>query len=118
MPPTLPAAMPGTEPAPAGVRALLRSWRTRRRLSQMDLALDAGVSPRHLSYVENGRARPSAALLLALAEPLQLPLPERNRLLLAAGHAPRYRERGLDAPAMQPVLSALQRLLQAHEPAP
>jgi DNA-binding XRE family transcriptional regulator len=82
---------------------LLREWRARRRVSQMDLALDVGVSTRHLSFIETGRSRPSPAMLLALAEQLQVPLRERNRLLLAAGYAPRYAERPLDAPAMEPV---------------
>jgi transcriptional regulator with XRE-family HTH domain len=97
---------------------LLREWRTRRRVSQMDLALDVGVSTRHLSFIETGRSRPSPGMLLALAEQLQVPLRERNRLLLAAGYAPRYAEQALDAPAMEPVRHALQRLLDAHAPYP
>jgi transcriptional regulator with XRE-family HTH domain len=97
---------------------LLREWRARRRMSQMDLALDVGVSTRHLSFIETGRSRPSPGVLLALAEQLQVPLRERNRLLLAAGYAPRYAERALDAPAMEPVRQALQRLLDAHAPYP
>ena len=97
---------------------LLREWRTRRRVSQMDLALDVGVSTRHLSFIETGRSRPSPGMLLALAEQLQVPLRERNRLLLAAGYAPRYAEQALDAPAMEPVRQALQRLLDAHAPYP
>ncbi len=111
---TLPTAAP--DAAPCG--ELLRRWRQRRRRSQLDLALEAGVSTRHLSCVETGRARPSAALLLALARELQLPLRETNRLLLAAGHAPRYAERALDDAAMQAALAALQRLLAAHDPYP
>lgn len=97
---------------------LLREWRARRRRSQMDLALDVGVSTRHLSFIETGRSRPSPGVLLALAEQLQVPLRERNRLLLAAGYAPRYAERPLDAPDMEPVRQALQRLLDAHAPYP
>lgn len=97
---------------------LLRDWRSRRRVSQMDLALDVGVSTRHLSCVETGRSRPSPALLLALAERLQVPLRERNRLLLAAGYAPRFAERALASDAMAPVRQALQRLLDAHDPYP
>jgi transcriptional regulator with XRE-family HTH domain len=97
---------------------LLRDWRARRRVSQMDLALDVGVSPRHLSFIETGRSRPSTGVLLALAERLEMPLRERNRLLLAAGYAPRYAEHELSTPAMEPVRSALQRLLQAHDPYP
>lgn len=103
---------------PEGPGPLLREWRTRRRRSQLDLALDVGVSTRHLSFIETGRARPSPGVLLALAEQLQLPLRERNRLLLAAGYAPRYAERPLDSEAMAPVRMSLQRLLDAHDPYP
>lgn len=103
---------------PEGPGPLLRDWRTRRRRSQMDLALDVGVSTRHLSFIETGRARPSPGVLLALAEQLQVPLRERNRLLLAAGYAPRYAERPLDSEAMAPVRASLQRLLDAHDPYP
>lgn len=111
--------LPG--PVAAGhttIGPLLREWRTHRRRSQMDLALDVGVSPRHLSFIETGRSRPSPALLLALAEQLQLPLRERNRLLLAAGYAPRYAEQPFDAPALERVRTLLQRLLDAHDPYP
>src|SRR4029079_11158038 len=86
---------------PVGV--LLRDWRPRRRLHQLDLALDARVSNRHLSFVETGRARPSPEMVLHLADELEVPLRERNRLLLAAGYAPVYEERALDEPEMQPV---------------
>ena len=79
-----------TSTRPGGFGSLLREWRGRRRLSQLDLALEAGVSPRHLSFIETGRARPSAEMVLQLAEPLEIPLRERNRLLLAAGYAPRF----------------------------
>lgn len=103
---------------PAPVGELLRDWRTRRRLSQLDLALGAGVSTRHLSYVETGRSRPSPELVLSLAEHLDVPLRERNALLLAAGHAPRYRESGLDDDAMAPVRESIQRMLDAHDPYP
>nr|WP_255407006.1 helix-turn-helix transcriptional regulator [Ideonella sp. A 288] len=111
-------ARPSTTRTPAGVGPLLRDWRTRRRVSQMHLALDAGVSPRHLSCIETGRARPSPAVLLALAERLDVPLRERNRWLLAAGHAPRYGEAGLGDAALVQVRAALQRLLDAHDPYP
>lgn len=84
----------------------------------MDLALDVGVSPRHLSFVETGRSKPSPELVLALAEHLEVPLRERNTLLLAAGYAPRYRETALDAGAMDRVRAALQRLLDTHDPYP
>src|SRR3954447_17576605 len=100
------------------VGPLLRDWRRRRRLSQMDLSLEAGVSTRHLSFVETGRARPSPEMVVHLAEQLDVPLRDRNRLLLAAGYAPAYRERALDEPAMGPVREALDRVLAAHEPYP
>lgn len=106
---------PGARP---GVGPLLRDWRMRRRRSQMDLALDAGVSPRHLSFIETGRARPSPETLLALAQCLEVPLRERNDLLLAAGFAPRYAERTLDATEMASARAALERILAAHDPLP
>src|SRR5437660_12198376 len=84
------------------VGPLLRDWRERRRLSQLDLALEAGVSTRHLSFVETGRSKPSADMVLHLAEQLQVPLRDRNRLLIAAGHAPLLAERDLDDPALAP----------------
>lgn len=101
---------------PAG--QLIRGWRRRRQLSQLDLALDAGVSARHLSFVENGRSRASAELLLALAERLDVPLRERNQMLLAAGYAPTFTQRALQSPDMQAVRAALTRLLDAHHPYP
>src|SRR3954452_19909022 len=101
---------------PVGV--LLRDWRQRRRLSQLDLALEAGVSTRHLSFVETGRARPSPEMVLHLADELEVPLRERNRLLLAAGYAPVYEERALDEPEMQPVHDAIQLVLDGHDPYP
>jgi transcriptional regulator with XRE-family HTH domain len=102
----------------AGVGALLRDWRSRRRLSQMELALDADVSTRHLSFVETGRSKPSREMVLQLAEHLDVPLRERNALLLAAGYAPAYGERPLGDEAMAPVREALERLLKGHEPFP
>ena len=102
----------------SGVGSLLRDWRQRRRLSQLDLALEAGVSARHLSFVETGRSRPSREMVLHLAEALNVPLRERNQMLFAAGYAPHYGEHGLDDPEMQPVREALQRVLDAHEPFP
>ncbi|HYZ54141.1 MAG TPA: helix-turn-helix transcriptional regulator [Streptosporangiaceae bacterium] len=101
-----------------GAGALVREWRQRRRLSQMDLALEAGVSTRHLSFVETGRSKPSPELLLALADRLQVPLREQNSLLLAAGYAPRYQQTRLDDPAMSPARAALERLLGLHDPYP
>jgi transcriptional regulator with XRE-family HTH domain len=97
---------------------LLRDWRRRRRLSQLDLALEAGVSARHLSFVETGRSRPSAEMVLHLAEQLDVPLRDRNALLLAAGFAPAYAERPLDAPEMAPVREAIQLVLDGHDPYP
>ena len=107
-----------TAPAHRHVGDLLREWRRRRRLSQLDLALSAGVSARHLSFLETGRARPSADMVLRLAEHLDVPLRERNHLLLAAGFAPAFGQRGLEEPEMGPVRDALTRLLAAHEPFP
>jgi transcriptional regulator with XRE-family HTH domain len=98
--------------------ALLREWRQRRNLSQLELALRSAVSARHLSFIETGRARPSREMALHLAERLDIPLRERNRLLLAAGFAPVYGERGLDETEMAPVRAALERFLSAHEPFP
>src|SRR3954469_19870374 len=100
------------------VGTLLRDWRRRRRLSQLDLALEAGVSARHLSFVETGRARPSAQMVLHLAEQLEVPLRDRNGLLLAAGYAPSYAQRTLDDPEMEPVRRALDLVLAGHEPYP
>jgi transcriptional regulator with XRE-family HTH domain len=97
---------------------LLRHWRTRRRRSQMDLALDVGVSTRHLSFVETGRSRPSPELVLAIAHHLEVPLRERNGLLLAAGYAPRFSQMSLDDPAMAHVRASIQRMLDAHDPYP
>ena len=96
----------------------LREWRRRRRRSQMDLALDAGISTRHLSFVETGRSRPSAALILRLAEQLDVPLRDRNGMLLAAGYAPVYGEREYDDPELAPVRDAIARVLAGHEPYP
>lgn len=115
-----------TRPAPAGapsatnapVGELLRHWRQFRRWSQLDLASEAEVSTRHLSCMETGRALPSREMLLRLAERLDVPLRERNRLLTAAGYAPMYRERPLADPALQPAYDAVQRVLHAHDPYP
>lgn len=96
----------------------LRHWRQRRRLSQLDLAHEAQVSTRHLSYVETGRAEPSREMVLRLAERLEVPLRERNTLLVAAGYAPMYRQRSLDDPAMAPARQAVELVLKGHEPFP
>jgi transcriptional regulator with XRE-family HTH domain len=97
---------------------VLREWRRRRHLSQLEMASTSAVSTRHLSFIENGRTRPSREMLLHLAERLELPLRERNRLLLAGGYAPVFGERSLAAPEMTPVREAVERFLTAHEPYP
>jgi transcriptional regulator with XRE-family HTH domain len=97
---------------------MLRSWRERRSLSQLELSLNAAVSSRHLSFVETGRARPSREMVLRLADELEVPLRERNGLLLAAGYAPVYGEHPLDSPEMETIREALDRFLRAHEPYP
>ena len=96
----------------------LRDWRLRRRLSQLDLAGEADISTRHLSFVETGRAAPSREMVLRLANRLDVPLRERNRLLVAAGYAPMYGERGLDEPAMAAARQAIDLVLKGHEPYP
>ncbi|MFB7476404.1 helix-turn-helix domain-containing protein [Kitasatospora sp. NPDC056184] len=108
----------GPETAGTGVGVLLRGWRERRRLSQLQLALRADSSARHISFIENGRARPSQEMVLRLAEHLDVPVRERNALLLAAGYAPHYPEKRLDDPAMSALRSGMERLLAAHDPYP
>ncbi|MGH9111348.1 MAG: helix-turn-helix domain-containing protein [Acidimicrobiales bacterium] len=103
---------------PRGVGPLLRDWRQRRRMSQLDLAVDAEVSARHLSFVETGRSTPSRELVLHLADHLEVPLRDRNSLLLAAGYAPTYHETPMDAGEMKPVRVALERILAGHAPFP
>lgn len=102
----------------SSVGPMLRDWRLRRRMSQLELASEAGISARHLSFVETGRSRPSREMVLLLAEHLDVPLRERNPLLLAAGYAPTYHATEFDAPAMQAVRTAIDTLLAAHEPYP
>ena len=108
---------PTVRPA-AGFGEQLRQWRQHRRLSQLALSLDAGISTRHLSFVETGRSQPSRELVLRLAECLQVPLRERNGLLLAAGYAPMYAQRPWDDPALAPARAAVERVLAGHEPHP
>jgi transcriptional regulator with XRE-family HTH domain len=96
----------------------LRQWRQRRRMSQLDLAGEAEISARHLSFVETGRAAPSRDMVLRLAERLDVPLRERNVLLVAAGFAPAFPQRPLDDGALAPVRQAIDRVLKAHEPSP
>ena len=100
------------------VGPLLQQWRRSRRLSQLALAAEAAVSIRHLCFIETGRASPSRAMVLKLAEVLDVPLRERNTLLLAAGFAPVYRESALDAPALEAVRGALEAILAQQEPYP
>ena len=102
----------------ATVGELWRDWRKRRGYSQLALALEADVSTRHVSYVENGRAAPSREMILVLATALEVPPGERNRLLLAGGYAPAYRDEGLDGAAAVHVQRAFSFLLQRHEPYP
>lgn len=107
-----------TEQEPQTAGELIRFWRTRRGLSQLELSLDANVSTKHLSFVETGRSSPSRQLLVHLAQQLDLPIAERNRLLLAGGFAPPYLEQPYDGDVMQPLRESLARLLEAHEPNP
>ncbi|MGW6916817.1 helix-turn-helix domain-containing protein [Kitasatospora sp. NPDC054939] len=104
--------------AAAGVGVLLRGWRERRQLSQLQLALQADSSARHISFIETGRSRPSQEMVLRLAEHLDVPVRERNALLLAAGYAPQYAETPLEDPAMDSLRAGLERLLLAHDPYP
>jgi len=97
---------------------LLRDWRRRRRRSQLDLALDAEISQRHLSFVESGRSAPSREMVLRLTERLAVPLRERNAILVAAGFAPVYRERPLHAPEFAVARAMIERILSGHEPHP
>ena len=107
---------PNTSAVPVG--ALLRTWRERRRLSQLELAGAADISARHMSFLETGRSTPSRGMLLRLAERLQIPLRERNTLLLSAGYAPMYAERHLDDPALQQARRAVELVIAGHSPFP
>ena len=102
--------------APLGEQ--LREWRTRRRMSQMDLALDTEISTRHLSFIETGRSKPSAAMLQRIADCLEVPHRARNALLLAAGYAPDFQERPLDSPEMAGMRAIVEHVLKGHEPYP
>jgi transcriptional regulator with XRE-family HTH domain len=113
---TITALAPHGTPRPFGDS--LRHWRQHRRLSQLDLALQADVSPRHLSFVETGRSLPSREMVLRLAARLEVPLRERNALLVAAGYAPMYRERPLDHPDLASARRAVDTILKSHEPYP
>lgn len=107
-----------TVPSQPEVGSLLREWRERRRLTQLELALDAGISARHLSFVETGRSKPGREMLLGVLGKLEVPFREQNRLLLAAGHAPAFPERSLEDPDLAPVRDALDVILASHEPYP
>jgi len=96
----------------------LREWRTRRRMSQMDLALDTEISTRHLSFIETGRSKPSAQMLGRIADCLAVPHRARNAMLLAAGYAPDYQERPLDSPEMAGMKAIVEHVLKGHEPYP
>jgi len=102
----------------SGAGALLRSWRERRQFSQLQLALRADSSARHISFIETGRSRPSQEMILRLAEHLDVPVRERNALLLAAGYAPLYPETSMDDPTMDALRGGVERLLAAHDPYP
>ena len=99
-------------------QSICRQWRQFRKLSQLDLALAANVSQRHVSWLETGRSQPSREMVVRLSEAMDIPLRERNLLLQSAGFAAEYRESTLEDPAMAPVLDALTRVLEHHEPLP
>jgi transcriptional regulator with XRE-family HTH domain len=105
-------------PATPPVGQLLREWRERRRISQLDLSIQADISARHLSFVETGRSRPTPGMILRLSEQLDVPLRERNALLLAGGYAPAYPEHSLDEPELTRLRAALRQILTGHEPYP
>jgi transcriptional regulator with XRE-family HTH domain len=101
-----------------GFAGALQEWRTRRRVSQLELALRAGTTQRHVSFIESGRSVPGRAMVVRLAESLEVPLRERNTLLLAAGYAPAYQETRFDDPRLEPVRTALERIMEGHMPYP
>jgi transcriptional regulator with XRE-family HTH domain len=103
---------------PTSAGTMLREWRTTRNRSQMDVALDAAVSPRHLSFVENGRSKASPEVIVSLCDVLDVPLRHRNSILLAAGYAPRYSHEPLDSARMEHARGALRRMIDAHDPYP
>src|SRR6201999_726970 len=113
-----PATARAAHAGPVHIGEHLRQWRLRRHLSQLDLAEDAGISTRHLSFLETGRAAPSRDMVLKLAERLEVPLRERNVLLVAAGFAPAFPQRSLDDPVLKPARAAIDMVLGAHEPNP
>ncbi|MET8569780.1 helix-turn-helix transcriptional regulator [Streptomyces sp. NPDC004783] len=112
------ALVSATASTAQGVGQLLRAWRVRRRISQLELALRADSSARHISFIETGRARPSEEMVLRLAERLDVPMRERNALLLAAGYAPHYPETPLDDPSLDALRAGMERLIRGYEPYP
>src|SRR5215469_15132261 len=112
------AAVSDSKSAANAAGVLLRQWRDIRGKTQLDLSFDAGVSQKHISFIESGRSVPSRQMLLDLAQALEIPLRERNALLVAAGYAPLYSDQALDAPVMNSIAKALQRMLRQHEPFP
>jgi transcriptional regulator with XRE-family HTH domain len=113
-----PATVRAERPEPVHIGEHLRQWRQRRHLSQLDLAEDAEISTRHLSFIETGRAAPSRDMVLKLAERLNVPLRERNIMLVAAGFAPAFPQRAFDDPALKSARAAIDLVLRAHEPSP
>jgi transcriptional regulator with XRE-family HTH domain len=103
---------------PAPVGELMRAWREQRRMSQLDLASEANISQKHLSFIESGRSAPSRDMIVHLADHLDVPLRERNALLLSAGFAPIYRERAINDPALVRARATVEQILKAHEPFP
>jgi transcriptional regulator with XRE-family HTH domain len=101
-----------------GVAQLLREWRERQRISQLELALRAGTTQRHVSFIERGRSLPGRGMIVRLAEALEIPLRDRNELLLSAGYAPGYAHTSLDDPTLDPIRDALERILEGHLPYP
>ncbi|MGZ6616596.1 MAG: helix-turn-helix domain-containing protein [Solirubrobacteraceae bacterium] len=101
-----------------GIAEFLRDWRGRQRVSQLELALRAGTTQRYISFIERGRSLPGRSMVVRLAEALEIPLRERNAMLLAAGHAPAYPETALDDPLLDPIRAALERILDGHGPYP
>ena len=117
-PPRRPVQPGQTAGQVGGLAGALREWRGRRRVSQLELALRAGTTQRHVSFIESGRSVPGRAMVVRLAESLEVPLRERNALLLAAGYAPAYPQTHLDDPRLGPVRAALERILAGHQPYP
>lgn len=107
-----------TLPRKTSAGALIREWRERRRMSQLHLALEAGISQRHLSFLERGRSNPSREMVLLLSDSLSIPLRQRNRILLASGHAPGFSERDIHDPALKPAMNVVQAVLDGHAPNP